>query len=421
MGANMSKPQLKSPRILPPDPLRGSEPDSFAEHTISVRLPGIVQRVLDSNNWSENISNRLKALIDEMPYGELTLLDDPDAPDDQEWSRYMTPYLGRTWMQAPWFVVEMYLFRRILKATGYFQSGDGKGIDPYLVQKRADLPGTIDVIQSSVVLMDGENLVDIESKDQKQDQLVQLLQKNIWGNQADLSLWPSAEGIQPERPDEKQQIDFLIDDDANEVSTYLFSLDKPEVRVDFILDNVGLELAFDLLLADFLLSSRIVQQVHFNVKPYPTYVSDATREDVLEMLSYFEKAGNSALKKLANRLERFIAISRFRFKSDYFWVSPLSGWEMPAYLYQELSQSDLIISKGDANYRRWLGDRRWPVDTPLDDALSYLPAPWTALRVLKSEIIAGLAADQAVRMDQEDPTWMFNGRWGVIQFVPNGS
>ena len=417
----MSKAQLRSPRISPPAPLRGSEPGSFAEHTISVRLPGIVQRVVESNNWPENISKQLQALIEEMPYGKLSLIDDPDAPDDQDWSRYMTPYLGQNWMQAPWFVVEMYLFRRILKATGYFQSGEGAGIDPYLVQKRADLPGTIDAIQSSAILPDGDDPVIRESMDKKQNLLVELLRNNIWGNQADLSLWPSAEGIQPDRPDEKQQTDFLIVDDSSEISSYLSSLDEPEVRVDFILDNVGLELAFDLLLADFLLSSRVVQIIHFYVKPYPTYVSDATREDVLEMLAYFGKAGNSALKHLSSRLEHYMAIDRFRFKSDYFWVSPLSGWEMPASLYQELSQADLIISKGDANYRRWLGDRRWPSATPLEDALSYLPAPWTALRVLKSEIIAGLQAGQASRMVQEDPKWMFNGRWGVIQFVPNRS
>ena len=80
-------------------------------------------------------------------------------------------------------------------------------------------------------------------------------------------------------------------------------------------------------------------------------------------------------------------------------------------------QADLLISKGDANYRRWLGDRHWPFTTPFRQILAYRPAPLLVLRVLKSEIVVGLTARAAGKDGPADPTWMYDGRWGLIQFV----
>ncbi|UCC50900.1 MAG: DUF89 family protein, partial [Anaerolineaceae bacterium] len=81
------------------------------------------------------------------------------------------------------------------------------------------------------------------------------------------------------------------------------------------------------------------------------------------------------------------------------------------------SQSHLIISKGDANYRRLLGDRHWPYTTSFQAIMAYTPAPLLALRALKAEVAAGLSPEQIARLNKEDEEWMVNGRWGVIQFV----
>jgi hypothetical protein len=90
---------------------------------------------------------------------------------------------------------------------------------------------------------------------------------------------------------------------------------------------------------------------------------------------------------------------------------------MPESLRQELAPSHLIISKGDANYRRLLGDAHWPFTTPFADITSYLPAPLLALRTAKSEVVAGLRPGQPERLFEVDPNWLINGRWGLIQFV----
>lgn len=54
---------------------------------------------------------------------------------------------------------------------------------------------------------------------------------------------------------------------------------------------------------------------------------------------------------------------------------------------QELaSESELVFVKGDANYRRLIGDRRWATDIPFADVAGYFPTRLCALRTLKAEL-----------------------------------
>ena len=57
-------------------------------------------------------------------------------------------------------------------------------------------------------------------------------------------------------------------------------------------------------------------------------------------------------------------------------------WEMPLELHRQLSTSYLVLSKGDANYRRLLGDRHWDFTTPFAQAVGSVPAPLLALRTI---------------------------------------
>jgi hypothetical protein len=43
-----------------------------------------------------------------------------------------------------------------------------------------------------------------------------------------------------------------------------------------------------------------------------------------------------------------------------------------------------------------------------------------ALRTLKGEIMAGLQPGQAQALQAEDPTWLINGKRGIIQLVMPG-
>jgi len=84
-------------------------------------------------------------------------------------------------------------------------------------------------------------------------------------------------------------------------------------------------------------------------------------------------------------------------------------------LEARLSKLDLAIFKGDANYRRLVGDLHWDHATPFDSIVSYFPSPLVALRTLKSELMAGLQPGQRDNLQNQDPNWLTNARWGIVQ------
>jgi hypothetical protein len=244
----------------------------------------------------------------------------------------------------------------------------------------------------------------------------------LWGNQADLSLWPAA-GREPRAtaPAAQGQLEprteRILVNDAATVYAYLTQASAAARQVDFILDNAGFELISDLCLADFLLGQGQVMRVCLHVKPHPTFVSDATQEDVAATLAFLAADSDSTMQAWAERLNGYWACGKLQLHTHSFWTSPLSLWEMPPTLRTQLAQSALLISKGDANYRRLLGDRQWAFTTPFSAVLHYTPAPMLALRTLKSELVIGLTAEQIHATPQRDPAWLTNGNWGLIQFT----
>jgi hypothetical protein len=139
--------------------------------------------------------------------------------------------------------------------------------------------------------------------------------------------------------------------------------------------------------------------------------------DVHATLAFLTNDADAALQALAERLQRFLTNGRWLLHTHPFWTSPLPMWEMPDDLRQELADAHLVISKGDANYRRALGDAHWPFTTPFADVVSYFPAPIVFLRTCKAEVIVGLSSTQVHDLMQHDPEWLTNGKWGVMQFA----
>lgn len=401
--------QILRPGTVPPA-LRGCEPGTFAERTLSERLPDIARRVITQNSWPPEARKNLQALVDDMPHGRIRRLHDPEAPDGELWKGWVQPHLGRTWLEAPWFPAEVYFFRRILEASGFFQNSPENGIDPYRPEKLAGMEEVyrkLSPVCGSLAIASHSNL---------QLELADLLRTVVWGNQADLSVWPAGSEA-PSSETGGQHGTYLLADHAGRAAEFICSRDGGLGRVDFILDNVGIELAFDLLLADFLLEHGLAKRIRLIAKPFPTYVSDATIPDIHELITHLGQSRDEAVGSLGKRLRLAADQDRLELHSSSFWISPLMGWEMPEEVRAELGQSDLLISKGDANYRRWLGDRHWDPCIPIDLPLAYRPAPLLLLRVLKAEMVVGLAPGQAEQMDRDHPGWMTNGMWGVIQFT----
>ena len=57
------------------------------------------------------------------------------------------------------------------------------------------------------------------------------------------------------------------------------------------------------------------------------------------------------------------------------WTTSAHLTELPEDLKADLGKADLILLKGDVNYRRLLEDRDWPPTTDLAAVTTYMPAP----------------------------------------------
>lgn len=384
-----------------PPPLMTSE--SFARHTVLYRLPSIIADVIAENEHSAEIITALCTLRDEIAGRAVEPLVE-DAPDVAAWNKAWEEHRGRTWLDIPWYFAESYFYRRLLEATRYFQPGDWQGHDPFEARKRRVLEGgdAVRVLSGVLAAATGD----------EGEHFVALLHGSLWGNRADLS-----NIVLAARPEDdlggSSRDNLLID--HTEAAWALVTSGRVR-RVDFICDNAGLETLMDMALAGFLLERGLCQKIVFHLKPQPFFVSDTMVKDVDPMLAALRQAGGAAAA-LAARLEAYRREGWWSLRDDPFWTSWLGFPKMPACLGDELAQSDLVILKGDLNYRRLLDDRHWPSTTRLEDVTGAFPKPFLALRTLKAEIVVGLQEGQAETLAAVEPDWLINGRRGVIHLV----
>ncbi|MBF2029958.1 MAG: protein-glutamate O-methyltransferase family protein [Oscillatoriales cyanobacterium C42_A2020_001] len=394
----------KQPRLPLPSPLMMSEPGSFAYFTMHDRWTTIARRIIPENQYPPEIAANLEALVKELLHGNVRSLNDDGGTDVATWNANLQPFLGKSWIEMPWFFAEVYFYRRILEATQFFGKGQWQGVDPFAVQKQRELEAICSNPAISIAADSQGN----------PKQFISRLYQSLWGNRADLSLKPG-ETLTSAREIEFRNSQHILVDDAPAIAAMLAK--KACTRIDLIGDNAGFELFYDLQLIEFLLTTQTTQQVFLHLKAHPTFVSDATIQDARTLLDTFAKNEEIYLQSWANLLKNYLKEERLILGADEFWTSPFAFWQMPDTLYQEFAKSHLIVIKGDANYRRILGDRQWSFTTPFSEIASYFPAPLAALRTLKSEIVAGLQTAQIQQLNNEDSAWLTNGDWGLIQFV----
>ncbi len=400
--------------LKPPPPIRTDHSNAFAHNTMAARIPAILQETLDLNpDYPTGIKDRLGRLRDDIGAGEaIPPLEAERASDYQQWLhalRQQQDIIGApvTWHNAEWFFAETYAYRCLVEATRYFESRR----DPFAPKKKSEL--TSEALWS---LIEGALASDVAAE----RQVAQAVLLDLWANRIDLSYAASLErgtDIAPE--------DLLVDDSAN-LMDYLCrsATASPQKRdegtIYIVVDNAGSELAMDLVLADRLLR-YLADRVVLYLKAHPTFVSDATPEDVWIMLDEMKRRRGASVQ-LAERLAANWESARLLFVPHQFWNSSMLLRDMPSALCDRLNASRLVIIKGDANYRRAVGDCLWPVDSPFRDVMSYLDAPVLCLRTLKSDPIVGLPSEAVAEdLDRSDPTWRVNGKRGLIQFKPQSS
>ncbi|HMN59394.1 MAG TPA: damage-control phosphatase ARMT1 family protein [Anaerolinea sp.] len=389
-----------------------SDPGSFAEHTLLIRLPEIARRMIAENQFPEPVLQRLHALLAEIPDVPVRAIDDPSAPDLALWEKNFQLWLGKPWHELSFLAAEKYFYRRILQATGYYQPGETNLLDPY--QRQKDLG--LEVSRTAVMNLVHQVEAWKTSHQPLSIRVAQAVESNLWGNRADLSILPAG-GEQALSNEHLHQADgfLLVNDLGAAVEYFVESMPSPQA-IHILADNAGYELVSDLALADLFLGSGLARQVTFHLKAHPTFVSDALIKDVSDTIIFLETHTDLAVREFGRRLANHQRVGRIVLRSYFFWNAPLAFWHMPEHVRKELGNAALVISKGDANYRRLTGDRRWPEDTSFSQVTSYFPAPLLALRVAKSDVMVGLQPGQVGQMDAREPKWRTNGRWGMIQF-----
>jgi hypothetical protein len=207
---------------------------------------------------------------------------------------------------------------------------------------------------------------------------------------------------------------MLVDDSAKAVN---WLLSKPGA-FHLVADNTGTELAADFALIAALLEARD-EPVILHLKMHPIFVSDAMVQDVLAFFEALERHG-SEMSALAHKLRDALSVGKLRLAPDLYWNQTRFLWDLAPRLQQTFAGAALVVIKGDANYRRAIGDAVWDPETPFDQVVSYFPVPLMALRTLKSDPVVGLQPGMAFRLDNSDPKWRLNGKRGLVQFAANG-
>ncbi len=228
-------PGCTEPPLPLPPPLRGAETGTFTEYSIATRLPDIARRVLNENDLPPDTVERIRELADGIPNAPIRLLDAPDAPDAADWANYVQPYVGQTWLEPPWFFAETYFYRRLLEATGYWQSGAGEELDPFRAQKEQGL----EVAREGIGAL-ADRLERHIAAGWQPNSFADLLHVALWGNQADLSLWPAEQDDKPDHHGADAQAAHTLADDAILAVAYLAARRGQPGRLDLLADNAGL-------------------------------------------------------------------------------------------------------------------------------------------------------------------------------------
>jgi uncharacterized protein with ATP-grasp and redox domains len=396
---------MNTPPTLPPF-VQTSDPDSFARYTVLKRFPGIAAQVMADNSYPPEVNAALQSLIDEVAAGgDVTPLSET-FPNQPYWDQQLASQPTQTWLGLIWFYSEVLFYQRILDVVKYFQPGELKGRDPYWKQKQDQISADIGVLVSVYDQFESLNPA---------GEFDMILHSSLWGNRADLSMTALIGGSSASGLSTRDEQENILTDNTRQAREYLA---KGVKIVDVINDNVGSDALFDLVLADFLIRKGWAQQVRFNLKDRPFFISDAMPGDIMKMIETLQAVSLPSVQELGQRLFSCLQTGQLVLKSDSFWTSADVFALMPPHITRDLARADLLIFKGDANYRRILGERAWPFDTALETAAAYFPFSFLALRTIKCEILAGIESEKARQMNelrQKEMLTFVNGMRGVIQ------
>lgn len=342
---------MASAWLPPQEPWSPTIEGSFARTSVAKRWPSILTSAIDALyqasfalsyssdrqmaeakiNESKEIVEKLSKLKHDMGRDKPLELIGDDGGDSTEEYDAVVKENGWTWFTAPWLFCECYLYR--LVRSIFARSSHWQQYDPFSTQKIAAFRSSASAVASlsdavepliRKAEMGAQQRLGVTTKDDKQDVKAindglfvlfrEIAQTSLWGNATDLSLLThlkhedlqelQAGGLGAEAQAKRERFilsgldglrsawDAILQQQTN-------AKDGGQSHVDIILDNSGFELFTDLILADFLVSSGMTEQVIFHPKDMPWFVSDVTPHDffftleALQSADFFNKSHHS--------------------------------------------------------------------------------------------------------------------------------
>jgi len=428
-------------------PLSAKYKDTFAYPTIKDRCPVILCKVIDHLHRERNnigrelgaeameglykVVEELSKLRYEMQTNKPIVALVDSVGNAAIWNKYLEQQKEEennpAWFSSAWLWVECYMYRRITQAINLTGVAQLKGLDYFRQQKEEGYHGSLQSMrQLGAWLL--PQLSKLSSNTQQLSDSWQvwatLVQVCLWGNKCDLSISAGSKAVASGDPVTALALlqENILTDNTKEAWQCLVARGKGSI-IDIVMDNSGFELFTDLCLADFLVTCGAAAKVRMRVKDQPWFVSDTTPHDITWTMNQLARGADNTdpLIMLAERWTEYIQAGIWTVQADSFWTFP-HPFNMMADtdpdLYKELGQADLIIFKGDLNYRKLVGDLNWETTTTLKTALQgFLPSSILSLRTAKADVMVGLEPGQAEKVTEQDPEWMVTGQWGVVQFA----
>ncbi|KYK57136.1 DUF89 domain-containing protein [Drechmeria coniospora] len=456
-----------------------SDVTSFASDSVRKRWPVIltgavddvyraVCRMDDGEQKAEGkkIIEQLGCLKYEVQHGrKLTpLLDDGHAEEIAVYNKELDDLDGPGWLDVPWLYAECYLYRRI---STYFQlTQHWKKHDIFARQKidtfRTSRNAVLELAARYRELMGQIHAHKAVTHDEDAERLLfaEAFEICLWGNATDLSLltnltYEDIQKLQGSAARKAAEENILVNHlpAAYDILKQARAEGRKERRVDIVLDNAGFELYVDLVLAGFLLASGLATQVILRPKSVPWFVSDVLPGDFAALLSaianpkaFFET--QSEAEELQEKMPaplsqaevenlQFVfqdwanlhAEGQLMMRPNRYWTTASSFWRLPHQapeLHEDLKAAELVIFKGDLNYRKLTGDAQWDPTTPFEDALGPMGkgsgVSILSLRTCKADVVVGLPAGKDEELRQLEGgggesgarRWAWDGKWAVV-------
>lgn len=339
-----------------------------------------------------------------------------NEPDKEVWNNFINKLLpdSELFFDTCWLHAECYLYRKL---SSYFENCRWiKNFDYFAKQKNHALDISVKVMEAVVEAT--RNL------DSSPDTFRRIMKLTLWANRCDLSI---SAGKEVKPSDNAFEIiddldaSLIVEDALLAWKCLADAKQQDAVIVDFICDNAGYELFTDFILAEHIIETKLATKVRFNVKPIPWFISDVTPHDFKWTLEYLRNHSSKNLQDVGKKWSKMVENGQFEMTFDYFWTSPYEFYRMQEInpkLYEQIGEAQLLIIKGDLNYRKLIGDFTWEFTEDFDVCLrGFRPTNLVSLRTVKADMICGMKHGKAKELFAKDPGWMLTGDYGLIQFA----